>query len=122
MSTARRLAVFAVRATKAGSTWVRAGTATVTQSGSLDIELDVLPLDGRLHISAVDGTGDLFPEVPHRCESGMLRGGLERQGIPVTFTCTGCGQEHCAACQTSADEHPDLCNVCWARSQEARPA
>jgi hypothetical protein len=44
------LAVFSIREARGGSIWVRAGTAFVNKDGSLNVKLDVLPLDGRLHV------------------------------------------------------------------------
>lgn len=46
----KRLAVFSIRESKGGSIWVRAGTAFVNKDGSLNVLLDVLPLDGKLHV------------------------------------------------------------------------
>ena len=46
----KRLAVFSIRDGKGGSIWVRAGSAFVNKDGSLNVVLDVLPLDGRLHV------------------------------------------------------------------------
>ncbi|PZR11809.1 MAG: hypothetical protein DI536_15840 [Archangium gephyra] len=46
----KTLAVFSIRPGKHGSIWVRAGFAEVNRDGSLNLHLDVLPLDGRLHI------------------------------------------------------------------------
>ena len=46
----KRLAVFSIRPGKNGSVWVRAGWAEVHRAGSLSVHLDVLPLDGRLHV------------------------------------------------------------------------
>ena len=33
-----------------GAVWVKAGSAWVNRDGSLNVYLDVLPLDGRLHV------------------------------------------------------------------------
>lgn len=46
----KRLAVFSIKENKGGSIWVRAGTAFVNKDGSLNVLLDVLPLDGKLHV------------------------------------------------------------------------
>lgn len=46
----KRLAVFCIREGKMGSVWVRAGAAFVNRDGSLNVLLDVLPLDGKLHV------------------------------------------------------------------------
>lgn len=50
MFQAKRMAVFSIRENRGGSVWVRAGTAFVNKDGSLNVLLDVLPLDGRLHV------------------------------------------------------------------------
>ncbi|MBL9037418.1 MAG: hypothetical protein JNG84_02780 [Archangium sp.] len=52
----RRLAVFSIRAGKNGSIWVRAGWAEVNRDASVNLHLDVLPLDGRLHVREVGVT------------------------------------------------------------------
>lgn len=48
----RVLAVFSIRPGRGGSIWVRAGWAEVSRDGSMNLHLDVLPLDGRLHVRA----------------------------------------------------------------------
>ncbi len=47
---AMRLTVFSIRQGRNGSIWVRAGRATVNDDGSLLLDLDVLPIDGKLHV------------------------------------------------------------------------
>lgn len=42
--------VFSVFATRRGRTWVSAGVARLERDGSINVELDVLPIDGRLHL------------------------------------------------------------------------
>ena len=47
----KRLQVFSIRTgAKGGSIWVRAGSAFINKDGSINVHLDVLPLDGRLHV------------------------------------------------------------------------
>lgn len=51
----KRLAVFSIRETtdkndEKKAVWVRAGAAWVNRDGSLNVYLDVLPLDGKLHV------------------------------------------------------------------------
>ncbi len=46
----KRLAVFSIRQGKNGSVWVRAGWAEVNRDDSVNLHLDVLPIDGRLHV------------------------------------------------------------------------
>jgi hypothetical protein len=70
----KRLAVFSIREAKGGSIWVRAGTAFVNKDGSLNLLLDVLPLDGKLHVreagekrdgvTSVASAAPLLAEVP----------------------------------------------------------
>jgi hypothetical protein len=50
LSTGKKLAVFSIRESRGGSLWVRAGSAFVNRDGSLNVLLDVLPLDGKLHV------------------------------------------------------------------------
>ena len=55
MTKGNRFTVFSIREgkTREGkvtSFWVRAGTAFVNRDGSMNVYLDVLPLDGKLHI------------------------------------------------------------------------
>lgn len=47
---ATRLTVFSIREGRNGSIWVRAGKAILNTDGTLLLELDVLPLDGKLHV------------------------------------------------------------------------
>lgn len=42
--------VFSIRPGKDGSVWVKAGSAYVNRDGSINVYLDVLPLDGKLHL------------------------------------------------------------------------
>lgn len=49
----KRLAVFSIRHDRGGSVWVRAGTAFCNKDGSFNVVLDVMPLNGRLHIRDV---------------------------------------------------------------------
>ena len=50
MSPGKRYAVFAIRSVKGQTIWVRAGVAFVQPDDSMNLTLDVLPLDGHLHI------------------------------------------------------------------------
>lgn len=61
MVTGKRYQVFSIKETKQSdgkltSVWVRAGSAWVNRDGSFNVYLDVLPLDGKLHVreAAVD--------------------------------------------------------------------
>ncbi|MBI3181311.1 MAG: hypothetical protein HYZ28_04130 [Myxococcales bacterium] len=46
----KKLAVFSIRKLDGGSVWTRAGSAWVNKDGSLNVYLDVLPMDGKLHV------------------------------------------------------------------------
>lgn len=52
----KRLQVFSIKETaeknseEKKSVWVKAGSAWVNRDGSLNVYLDVLPLDGKLHV------------------------------------------------------------------------
>lgn len=55
MATGKRYQVFSIKETKQAdgkltSVWVRAGSAWVNRDGSFNVYLDVLPLDGKLHV------------------------------------------------------------------------
>jgi hypothetical protein len=50
VSKGQRFAVFSIRESNGKSIWVRAGSAWRNNDGSLNVYLDVLPLDGKLHI------------------------------------------------------------------------
>jgi len=50
MEPGKPLAVFSIRPGRNGSIWVRAGWAEVNRDGSVNLHLDVLPLDGKLHV------------------------------------------------------------------------
>lgn len=55
MANGKRFQVFCIRETKerdgrASAVWVRAGSAWVNRDGSMNVYLDVLPLDGKLHV------------------------------------------------------------------------
>ncbi|MFZ5469815.1 MAG: hypothetical protein ACOZIN_10305 [Myxococcota bacterium] len=51
METKKRYAVFSIRKKEnAPSVWVRAGSAFVNRDGSMNLYLDVLPIDGQLHV------------------------------------------------------------------------
>jgi hypothetical protein len=49
-ATGKRLAVYSIREARSGKVWVRAGHAFVNRDDSLNVYLDVLPLDGTLHV------------------------------------------------------------------------
>lgn len=49
--TNKRYTVFSIRKVKNGaSNWIRAGSARVNRDGSMNVYLDVLPIDGVLHV------------------------------------------------------------------------
>lgn len=46
----KKYGVFSIRRTKQGAVWTRAGSAFMNRDGSINVYLNVLPLDGALHI------------------------------------------------------------------------
>jgi len=65
----KRLTVFSLKKNeRSGATvWVRAGNAYVNKDGSMNIYLDVLPLNGTLHIRETQEKKDVIvvaPEAP----------------------------------------------------------
>lgn len=46
----KRLVAYAVRKEKGVTVWIKAGTAVANRDGSLNVYLDVLPIDGKLHL------------------------------------------------------------------------
>ncbi len=45
----KRLTLYSIRKTNAGSVWIRCGVVFVNKDESLTIRLDALPLDGALY-------------------------------------------------------------------------
>jgi hypothetical protein len=58
-TTSQRYAVFSIRESNGKSVWVRAGSAWRNKDGSMNVYLDVLPIDGKLHIR--EALPDDFP-------------------------------------------------------------
>lgn len=55
----KRFAVFSIRKSKTGPTvWIRSGSAVQNRDGSINVFLDVLPLDGQLHLRDVETVKD----------------------------------------------------------------
>ncbi len=55
LTSGQRLVVFSIKESKSPgggltSVWIRAGSAWVNRDGSINVYLDVLPLDGKLHL------------------------------------------------------------------------
>ncbi len=70
----KRLAVFSIRDGKNGSVWVRAGNAFVNKDGSLNVWLDVLPIDGKLHVREAGEKRDTAPagmEMEHSASQSL---------------------------------------------------
>ncbi len=57
----KRYAVFSIRRAKGGSVWTRAGSAWLNKDGSMNLYLDVLPLDGTLHVREPGEKRDAAP-------------------------------------------------------------
>ena len=60
MELGKRYVVFSVvKPAKSSATiWIRAGVANMNRDGSVNVTLDVLPVDGKLHIREVGGSAD----------------------------------------------------------------
>ncbi len=63
--TGKSLAVFSIKKGRNGSIWVRAGWAELNRDGSLNLHLDVLPLDGHLHVRESFERTMKEPALPH---------------------------------------------------------
>jgi hypothetical protein len=61
----KTLAVFSLKSGRNGTIWVRAGQAELNADGSLNLTLDVLPLDGRLHVRESFERGLKESVLPH---------------------------------------------------------
>lgn len=66
MKIGQRYTVYSIRAVKGGeSKWVKAGTAFSNRDGSMNVYLDVLPLDGKLHIREANAENEqLMKDIP----------------------------------------------------------
>jgi len=83
---AKRLAVFSIKKWKGGSMWVRAGAAFVNKDGSMNIRLDVLPLDGQLHVREAaekQEEAGMTPAVPETGGAEMNAQMTNDQGMEV---------------------------------------
>jgi hypothetical protein len=49
----KRYAVFAIKTVKGQTLWIRAGVAYVQPDDSMNLTLDVLPIDGTLHVREI---------------------------------------------------------------------
>jgi hypothetical protein len=50
LASGEKMDIYSIRQAKSGSVWVRVGCAFVNPDGSMNLYLDALPLDGRLHV------------------------------------------------------------------------
>jgi hypothetical protein len=80
LTAGKRLAVFSIREGKGGSIWVRAGSAFVNKDGSLNVLLDVLPLDGKLHVREAADRKDTA-QAAGGGGGGRYDGGLESLAV-----------------------------------------
>ncbi|MGV3619403.1 MAG: hypothetical protein ACO1OB_01225 [Archangium sp.] len=62
----KRYQVFSIKETvengERKSVWVKAGSAFVNRDASINVYLDVLPLDGKLHVRETDPQFGLTPK------------------------------------------------------------
>ena len=61
MEPGKRYVVFSVlkSAKNSAAVWIRAGVANVNRDGSMNVTLDALPVDGKLHIREVGSRGEV---------------------------------------------------------------
>ncbi len=77
----KRYAVFSIRKTsKNTSVWTRAGHAWVNRDGSMNLYLDVLPIDGVLHVREAGEKHDPAPEP--KTEAAVTQ--LETEAVEAT--------------------------------------
>ena len=65
MDPSKKYTVFSIHKTERSTVWVRAGIAWPNKDGSTNVYLDVLPLDGKLHIREAAGATDSRIERPN---------------------------------------------------------
>ncbi len=71
MEVGKRLAVFSIKKPQKGSSiWTRAGYAMVNNDGSIAVHLDVLPLDGTLHVREAGEKRDVVAPQPPAATPG----------------------------------------------------
>lgn len=70
----KRFAVFSIKKTERGVIWTRAGNAQINRDGSMNIYLDVLPLEGKLHVREPGEKRDSAP-MPLVEEPALAAGG-----------------------------------------------
>jgi hypothetical protein len=65
----KRYAVFSIRKNRGGSVWTRAGSAFLNKDGSINLYLDVLPMDGMLHVREAGEKREEAPEPETKTEA-----------------------------------------------------
>lgn len=76
----KRYSVFSIRTTKKHETiWVRSGFATVNPDDSMNVVLDVLPMEGQLHIRETGEKRNTTHNQPQRTEEKAETPTLEAQ-------------------------------------------
>lgn len=68
MEPGKKYTVFSIHKTERSTVWVRAGIAWPNKDGSTNVYLDVLPLDGKLHIREAAPASDSRIERPNPTE------------------------------------------------------
>ena len=77
----KRLAVFAIKNTdRRGSVWIRCGTAFVNKDESLNVWLDALPLDGKLHCREATAERQLASVPPDEAATELAQGAAGSSG------------------------------------------
>jgi hypothetical protein len=103
----KRLAVFSIRKMERGdgSVWVRAGSAFVNKDGSMNVLLDVLPLDGKLHVREAGEKRDSAGGAA-RYSEGAPSGRYAELGTETRFS-EGAGPASFGTVPTSSPRYPE---------------
>jgi hypothetical protein len=83
MAVGKRYQVFSIKEGKeknSGSTWVRVGAAFINRDGSMNIYLDALPLEGKLHVRESEKRDSASDERSERGSPGNGSLALEAHG------------------------------------------
>ena len=112
MKPSTRYTVFAIKANRktAETVWVRAGVAWVNKDDSMNVYLDVLPLEGQLHVRETGPERNTKPEHDGQANEGRLPKAVYSSLRHTTEDPTA----HCTECDGNGYHEAD----CLARPKE----
>lgn len=119
--------VFAVFSIRKGNVWTSAGRAVKNRDGSLNVTLDVLPLDGQLHIRAsidADQPPEVFLQLTENGHARLMieRGSAEAEKLQDVFHATTYTlRELRALALTVATNHKAVVADFWIRGDWSTP-